>query len=75
MTGFYQAIARACGGIPSFTFPVSAAATIALASVVSWVTFTCVEAPGMALGRRIAQHGFRKGLRPTGSRATAPIPA
>src|SRR5262249_36838716 len=53
--GVYETIDRACQGIPSFSFSVSAAFTVAVISAVSWLTFTLIEAPGMALGRKLAQ--------------------
>jgi peptidoglycan/LPS O-acetylase OafA/YrhL len=52
--GVYQAIVSACGGIPFVSFWIIAIVTIAVVSAVSWITFTFIEAPGMALGRSLA---------------------
>ena len=59
--GLYDAIHRACQGIPTFSFLVSAVFTIVVISAVSWLTFKFIEAPGMALGRKLA-NGISSGI-------------
>ncbi len=53
--GVYEEINRVCGGVPTFSFLVSATLTITVVSAISWVTFSMIEVPGMALGRRLVQ--------------------
>jgi peptidoglycan/LPS O-acetylase OafA/YrhL len=60
--GLYQSIGAFLDGHTSLTFLVSAMITIMIISAVSWLTFTFIEAPGMKLGRRVVQRGFRNGI-------------
>lgn len=79
--GLYEAIDRACHGIPTFSFLVSAGFTVAIVSAVSWLTFTLIEAPGMALGRKLAQgispdlHGAPAALVPSLALSAVPTRA